>query len=100
MKWSLAPAREFESHGARWDALHARCGASPLLARDFVQPLLAELAGPDAWLAYCEHQGAIVAMALLVRRGPGSWATLQPAQAPLGLWLQQGDLTRPRCWRP
>jgi len=92
MKWSLAPARDFESHGARWDALHARCRASPLLARDFVQPLLAELAGPDAWLAYCEHEGATVAMALLARRGPGSWATLQPAQAPLGLWLQQDEL--------
>ena len=98
MKWSLAPARTFAEHGALWDALHARSHASPLLARDFVQPLLADMADmtdSDAWLARCEHQGATVAMALLVRRAAGSWATLQPAQAPIGLWLQQRELDTP-----
>ena len=95
MNWSLAPARAFAEHGALWDALHARSHASPLLARHFVEPLLAELgdvASSDPWLARCEQAGATVAMALLVRRAPGVWATLQPAQAPLGLWLQQADL--------
>lgn len=93
MRWLLYPAATFAGHGPRWDALHARCGASPLLSRDFVQPLLPELAilaGQPAWLAVCEQQGTTIAMALLVRTAPGSWSTLQPAQAPLGLWLQDG----------
>jgi CelD/BcsL family acetyltransferase involved in cellulose biosynthesis len=91
MKWTLLPASQFEEHAARWDALHAQCRASPLLSRAFVQPLLAELAPQPSWLAICEERGATIAIALLTKSSSVSWATLQPPQAPLGLWLQDGD---------
>jgi hypothetical protein len=43
-------------------------------------------------LAICEQAGAVAAMAIVVPSKRGSWTTFQPAQAPLGLWLQQPQL--------
>ena len=90
MKWTLQAGAQLPL--ASWSALHARVNGSPLLAAGFVQPLLAQFGDGAAWLASCEHEGRTVAMALLVRRGRGNWATFQPAQAPVGLWLQEPGL--------
>ena len=92
MKWTLTPARNFPLAADRWRELHARCAGSPMLAADFVEPLLAAFANGNEWLASCERDGNTVAMALLTRGAHGSWASFQPAQAPIGLWLQQGNL--------
>lgn len=88
MKWHTAPAAHFPQLADRWRALHARGPASVLLADDFVAPLVAQFARSDALLTWCERDGATLAMTLVAPSGRGSWATLQPAQAPLGLWLQ------------
>lgn len=88
MKWHTVPATRFDECAERWRALHARGPASVLLAHDFVAPLVAQFAPPDALLAWCEQDGVTLAIAVLRRAGRGAWATLQPAQAPLGLWLQ------------
>ena len=95
MKWTLSPAREFAPHAGRWRALHARSAASPMLAAEFVAPLLAAFGDTSVWLASCEHVGDTVAMALLTRTGRASWATFQPAQAPIGLWMQHSDSALP-----
>ena len=92
MKWALSPARELGAMAAAWDKLHADSGATPLLALDFVAPLLAEFGDGSELLARCEHAGRTVAMALLVRSSRFGWRTFQPAQAPLGLWLQEADI--------
>lgn len=89
MKWLVTVARTLPSV---WDELHARTQASPLLARDFVEPLLAEFGGGAVLLARCEHDGRTVAMALVVKTGRGKWTTFQPAQAPVGLWMQEPAL--------
>ena len=86
MKWSLVKAAQFPT--TSWAALHARCHASPMLAVEFVQPLITEFSVGSEYVASCEHDGRIVAMAVVVARGRGSWALFQPAQAPIGLWLQ------------
>lgn len=88
MKWRLVPAARFAEFGAQWARLHARAGAQALLADDFVTPLLAEFASGRELLACCTQGGETVAMALLKPAGRGAWTTFQPAQAPLGLWLQ------------
>jgi hypothetical protein len=90
MKWTLTQASRFDA--ARWNALHARCKASPMLAADFVQPLITEFGDGATRLASCEHGGRTVAMALVTSHGRGSWALFQPAQAPIGLWLQEPGL--------
>jgi len=87
MKWQLVPAARFPDFAERWRALHARGPASVLLDVDFVAPLVERFAPPGALLACCERQGDTVAMALVAPAGRGAWATLQPSQAPLGLWL-------------
>lgn len=94
MRWTLMPAARFAEHSAAWEALHSRGPASPLLAVDFVQPLLAHFAGGRELLAVCAQDERNVAMALLAPGGGGRWQTFQPAQAPVGLWLQdpQADL--------
>ena len=89
MKWSLRPARDSAAWSAEWSALHARCAASPMLAVDFVAPLLTEFGTGAELLATCEHHGVTIAMALVVPQSRGTWASFQPAQAPIGLWLQE-----------
>lgn len=93
MKWSLVKASRFPSLAERWADLHVRSNASPMLAADFVHPLITEFGDGGEFLASCEHEGRCVAMALVVARGRGSWALFQPAQAPIGLWLQERDLS-------
>ena len=92
MRWTLAPASSFAGMAEPWRTLHARAGASPLLAVEFVAPLLAQFGSGAEWLACCQYQGRTVAMALVAPRARLAWATFQPPQAPLGLWLQEAQL--------
>jgi CelD/BcsL family acetyltransferase involved in cellulose biosynthesis len=92
MKWTVTPATGLAGFAGQWDRLHLAAGGSPLLAFDFVAPLLEQFGTGRELLAACEHEGAVVAMAIVAPSGPGSWATFQPAQAPVGLWLQQPGL--------
>lgn len=91
MNWSLCPANAFELNAVRWAALHARGPASPLLSPAFVAPLLRVFGTGREWLATCEQNGQIVAMAVLTRDSHLAWSTFQPPQAPIGLWLQHAS---------
>lgn len=88
MNWSFVPARSFAEHLPEWAGLHASGAASPLLAADFVLPLLAHFARGDELLATCRSGQQVVAMAVLSPGGRARWQTFQPAQAPVGIWLQ------------
>jgi CelD/BcsL family acetyltransferase involved in cellulose biosynthesis len=92
MKWTLQPAARLAGLARQWDDLHRSSGASLLLAHDFVAPLLDAFGSGRELLAICERDGAPAAMAIVTPSRRGSWATFQPAQAPLGLWLQQPGL--------
>ncbi len=92
MKWTLIPASAFATQAAAWSELHMRCHASPMLASEFVAPLITQFGTAKVLLAICEHQGRHVAMALIEPRGRGAWASFQPAQAPIGLWLQESGI--------
>ncbi len=78
----------FDAHAGRWNTLNAAGPASPLLEADFIIPLLQHFDGGHALLATCEQEGRTVAMAILIRQRQGVWATFQPAQQPLAMWLQ------------
>lgn len=88
MSWTLYPIAQFDAHAEAWRRLHRASGGHALLASDFVAPLLAQFANGAELLACHEAHGSITAMAVLTRNGPASWITFQPAQAPIGLWLQ------------
>jgi hypothetical protein len=94
MIWTFTPAAQpaaFSAFAEDWQRLHAASAASPMLDWDFVAPLLAEFAGDAEMLARCERAGRTVALAIVKPAGRGVWATFQPPQAPLGLWLQGPD---------
>lgn len=91
MKWTLYPASQFGNHATTWQQLNASCTDSPLLATEFVAPLLIEFGAGNEMLARCEHAGVPVAMAILTPNGRGTWETFQPSQAPIGLWLCRSD---------
>jgi CelD/BcsL family acetyltransferase involved in cellulose biosynthesis len=89
MKWSFFPATGFAAHAARWDALRALGPAAPVLDAGFVAALLDGFGSGAELLALCENGASLLAAALLAPQGRARWATFQPAQAPVGLWLQQ-----------
>lgn len=91
-RWQILPAAGFAQAAPRWAALHAAGPAAPMLAPAFIQALLDNFGDGRELLALCERDGRPCAAAVLAPQGPGRWATFQPAQAPLGLWLQDPDL--------
>jgi hypothetical protein len=99
MSWTVVPARDFAHHAHRWQRLHAASPASPLLAIDFVQALL-DVFGTGRELLAWHGAGEDTDVMTIVTPGrTGVWNTFQPAQAPVGLWLQRD--TRPAdAWLP
>ncbi|MDQ2821592.1 MAG: GNAT family N-acetyltransferase [Pseudomonadota bacterium] len=89
MKWTLYPASRFADFAPQWDALQALRPAAPMLQADFIAALLAEFGSGAELLAVCDD-----AMAIVRSHGRGSWATFQPAQAPLGMWIERPGLDR------
>ena len=93
MGWTVVPARDFASHAGRWQRLHAAGPASPLLAADFVHTLLDVFGTGRELLAWHGRGDDTDAMTIVAPSRAGIWDTFQPAQAPVGLWLQRD--TRP-----
>jgi CelD/BcsL family acetyltransferase involved in cellulose biosynthesis len=92
MNWRVVPAAELPAwpeHLERWRRLHRESAGSPLLAPEFVLPLLAVFGTGREVLAWRERDGETDVMAILAPSRPGAWNTFQPAQAPVGLWLQR-----------
>ena len=92
MNWCVVPACRFAEHSQEWTRLHLEGPASPLLAADFVLPLLEHFATGRELLAICRESGQAIAMAVLSPNGRARWQTFQPAQAPIGIWLQRPGL--------
>lgn len=89
MSWTVVPASRFGDHLPRWQALHADCGGSPLLAADFLAAALDTLGIGEELLAWYEEAGLTRVMTVVTPAGLGRWATFQPSQAPVGFWLQR-----------
>lgn len=92
MSWHTVPARELaldSSHLERWRALHRAGGASPILAPEFALAALAVFGSGRERLAWHERDGQADIMTILAPGRAGIWNTFQPAQAPVGLWLQR-----------
>ncbi len=92
MNWTLVPAARFADHMEDWTRLHLAGPASPLLAADFVLPLLKHFGGCGELLAICREGKQTLAMAVITPNGRARWQTFQPAQAPIGIWLQRPGL--------
>ena len=90
MSWTLHAIGEFDRLQPDWERLNRASGASPLLATDFVVPLVREFAGAGEILACRHRDGQLCAMVILTPQGRGRWQTFQPSQAPLGICVHDG----------
>ncbi|MDB5960310.1 MAG: family N-acetyltransferase, partial [Massilia sp.] len=93
MNWQVVPASQFADHAGAWRALHAASAASPLLTVEFVASLLRIFGTGKEVLAWRGNGAGIDAMAVLAPARLGIWNTFQPAQAPVGIWLQRSSGT-------
>jgi CelD/BcsL family acetyltransferase involved in cellulose biosynthesis len=89
MTWTLLPATEFATYADHWAQFNAETCATPLLEPEFVQPLLTELGSGKELLVLHQQDGRPCAMAIIAPRGPASWQTFQPSQAPIGMWMHR-----------
>ncbi|WP_342120937.1 GNAT family N-acetyltransferase [Pseudoduganella sp. OTU4001] len=87
MKWTLLPASALADHADAWRSFNAATAATPLLEPEFVLPLLACFGDGSELLAIGRQHDKIIAMGILARSQRGGWATFQPSQAPLSLWM-------------
>ena len=92
MIWETFQVGSFAEHCSEWDALNNANGASPVLASGFVSALLSAFAKGDELLAICRVNAVPVAAGVLRRTRAGVWETFQPAQAPLGIWVQSREI--------
>ena len=90
MNWTLYPISEFAHYSQQWEELNRNNTNTPLLCCSFVQPLIAHFANPGKdRLAICGDINKPLAMTIITKRKLGVWETLQPSQAPIGLWVHQ-----------
>jgi CelD/BcsL family acetyltransferase involved in cellulose biosynthesis len=87
MNWTILSASDFAQHAEQWHQLNRQGPQSPLFELDFVEPLLTEFSTGAEVLAICQSGQQVLAMAIMVPVRRGAWATFQPSQAPLGLWM-------------
>lgn len=92
MNWELIPAIRFAEFEESWEKFNVQTLASPLLAFDWVRPLLKEFGTGRELLAICKVDGLTCAMAILTHRRRGAWQTFQPSQAPIGMWMHRSEV--------
>ena len=93
MNWIFYPITDFTHHIEKWDELNRKNANTPLLNSDFVIPLLNYFGTGNEKLAIYGNPEAPDGMAILRKAKIGVWETLQPSQAPLGLWLQDKTIS-------
>lgn len=93
MLWTIHPITDFDAHKGNWNRLNESGPATPLLDTDFIEPLLDAFGTGKEKLAICTQDNIICALAILTPAKFGSWVTFQPSQSPLGLWIQDKQLT-------
>ena len=91
MKWQLFPATDLTLHSEVWDCLNQRGPNTPLLDSRFIMPLIQHFGVGHELLAILGEHDDPDAMLIIGRDRFGVWSTFQPAQAPLGLWLNKVD---------
>lgn len=91
-RWSFFPVQRFAVHQDKWQDINLAGPASALLSPAFVIPSIDAFADGRELLAICGNLRAPDAMAILRKVATGRWQTFQPAQNPIGSWLQRPGL--------
>jgi CelD/BcsL family acetyltransferase involved in cellulose biosynthesis len=88
MTWHIYPISDFKHYQEKWDNLNRRNANTPLLSSNFVAPLIKYFANGREKLVIHGNPEQPDAMTILTKPKFAVWETLQPSQAPLGLWIQ------------
>jgi len=83
-QWKLYPVEMLARFASGWDEL----APSPIVSSVAVQTMLEHLGDGRQMLAVCGDEKPL-AMAIVTPRLWRIWETWQPAQAPIGLWVQK-----------
>ncbi len=92
MTWHIYPIADFKHYQEQWDNLNLNNANTPLLNSNFVAPLLKYFAKGNEKLAIHGNPEQPDAMTILTKPKFAVWETLQPSQAPLGLWIQDQNI--------
>ena len=92
MPWEFLPLTEFASNRSSWQNLNRAASNTALLDPRFVLPLLEEFASGQEVLGIYSLGNEPSAMGVFTRNGRFAWQTLQPANAPLGLWVSDPSM--------
>jgi len=91
MKWTIIPCQQFDTVAAQWDQLNQGSLQQPILDSAFVEICLEVFASGSELIALCEDKDGPLAIGIFHRVGVGHYATFQPSQAPLGLFIARGN---------
>lgn len=92
--WSTLPIADFDSVAETWGTLNRETIGQAVLTPEFVRSLKRHFLEESDVVAVHRDGQRVNAMGVLRPTGAFRWATAQPSQAPLGLWLSRpGALT-------
>jgi CelD/BcsL family acetyltransferase involved in cellulose biosynthesis len=93
--WQVMPAAELPRFRATWNAIRSSEMRLPFLDAEFFELALEHFGSGGEKLAIASRNGSPVACGIFVPTGPFTWATFQPAQAPLGAWRCSAESAAP-----
>ncbi len=96
MNWKIYSISVFPEYAQTWETLNDTHSGSPLLSLNFVTAVLDYFSSGKEKLCVCTVDQQVVAVCILQRLATGQWITLQPSQAPIGLWLQSPEFSTAR----
>ncbi len=91
-KWSFLPSTKFGDIANEWDKFNNSTFNSPILESRFIQPAIEFFGNSNETIAKCTHNNDLVAIGIFKKYRFGCWSTLQPSQAPVGLWLCHSNI--------
>jgi len=91
MKWTLYHHQQFDLVAQHWDDLNLKSNQQPILDSAYVAICLEVFANGTEFIAYCEDDKGPLAIGIFHRIRFGHYATFQPSQAPLGLFIARDN---------
>ena len=88
LQWTFSPVTAFATLASDWDGVNRNARNLPILDAAFFARLMAHFAPKHGAIIAVLREGAEVRCAGIFEPGRGrTWQTYQPAQAPLGAWV-------------
>jgi CelD/BcsL family acetyltransferase involved in cellulose biosynthesis len=92
MPWTVKPLSKLGECADDWQIVNRSASGTALLDYFFVRETVGEFTNGKEVIATYYAEGAPKAIAVLARSGNFGWQTLQPANAPIGLWACPSSL--------